>query len=429
MICFPESSSHGSHDSALTDPLKQTIGYTVMNSSPALQFLSPAHHLPAEGFDAPSPQEVSENALLQLYREMMKDCELGFVVDENGVAPLGDTPEEMEFVTLGMRFSDSEPVMEAGESPIPISLSKLDESADAFDGCESPDEYLRAFVEWIGPNLSKATESQAGDKTPILYWSARDEGEGIQVQFLGMLNSPLGDDTVIQGNADGQWIPLFDDPEVEAHGLREMAVGMAIVAFTLGGATEAEAGPFKNLFKKRDTVPIQQANYQRSSEKQAIQRVATTSGYQDVHRDARINQRLLSQGTSANSRIVVDVAKQRAYLIVNNQVAIDTAVSTARSGKYTPRGTFKITQRVEQGKTSTIYGCALPYWMRLDQSAIGMHVGDLPGYPASAGCIRLPHSVAPLMFQNTQSGTTVQVTDNFNLASLSGPGEVLVASN
>ena len=79
----------------------------------------------------------------------------------------------------------------------------------------------------------------------------------------------------------------------------------------------------------------------------------------------------------------------------------------------TTRGTFKITQRVESGKTSTIYGCSLPYWMRLDQSAIGMHVGELPGYPASAGCVRLPAQIAPLIFGATQSGTTVKVVDSW----------------
>ena len=103
---------------------------------------------------------------------------------------------------------------------------------------------------------------------------------------------------------------------------------------------------------------------------------------------------------------------------VGGQLAVDTPISTARAGKHTPRGTFKITQRVRTGKTSTIYGCSLPYWMRLDQSAIGMHVGELPGYPASAGCIRLPHDVAPLIFNATKSGTTVRVVDSWQSSTM-----------
>jgi lipoprotein-anchoring transpeptidase ErfK/SrfK len=135
----------------------------------------------------------------------------------------------------------------------------------------------------------------------------------------------------------------------------------------------------------------------------------------DVHQDAYVNEALLDAGKAGGEKkIVVDVSKQRAYLLIDGQVAIDTAVSTARTGKYTPRGEFKITERVKSGKTSTIYGCSLPYWQRLGDSPVGMHIGDLPGYPASAGCIRLPYSVAPVIFENTASGVTVQIVDSWS---------------
>ncbi len=140
-----------------------------------------------------------------------------------------------------------------------------------------------------------------------------------------------------------------------------------------------------------------------------------------VQDPARINNELIQQAEGADRQMIVDVDKQRAYLIINGEIAIDTPVSTAREGKYTPRGEFKITQRVRSGKTSTIYGCDLPYWQRLDHSAVGMHVGPLPGYPASAGCIRLPEQVAPIIFDATASGVTVRVVDSWQ-------PEVIVAS-
>ena len=115
----------------------------------------------------------------------------------------------------------------------------------------------------------------------------------------------------------------------------------------------------------------------------------------NVQKPAKINRTLLDEA-GGTRQVVVDVEKQRAYVLINGEIAIDTPVSTARSGKHTPRGEFKITQRVRTGKTSTIYGCDLPYWQRLDHSAVGMHTGPLPGYPASAGCIRLPAEVAPI---------------------------------
>ena len=76
---------------------------------------------------------------------------------------------------------------------------------------------------------------------------------------------------------------------------------------------------------------------------------------------------------------------------------------------------------------SPIYDVEMPYWQRLDSTAIGMHIGDLPGYPASAGCIRLPHSVAPVLFANMNSGMTVEVVDLWDAQELQQQQPVQVA--
>ena len=121
------------------------------------------------------------------------------------------------------------------------------------------------------------------------------------------------------------------------------------------------------------------------------------------------NQAILARSTKANTRVVVDVARQTAFLLVDGAVAVETPVSTARPGKYTPRGNFRVTERVRSGKISTIYGVGMPYWMRLSGSVYGVHAGYLPGYPASAGCIRLPSDAAQLIYDNTKYGTQVSI--------------------
>ncbi|MFP6873189.1 MAG: L,D-transpeptidase [Verrucomicrobiales bacterium] len=130
-----------------------------------------------------------------------------------------------------------------------------------------------------------------------------------------------------------------------------------------------------------------------------------------------VNNDVLSNG-GGKREVIVDINKQRAYLLVSGVMALNVPVSTARSGKHTPRGSFRITQRVRSGKTSTIYGCDLPFWMRLDYSAIGLHVGELPGYPASAGCVRLSEKGARLLFENTTSGVAVWIVDHWSPESL-----------
>ena len=124
----------------------------------------------------------------------------------------------------------------------------------------------------------------------------------------------------------------------------------------------------------------------------------------------KYNHSLLAQAKSRGGNVVVNIAQQRARLYVDGQVALDTPISTARAGKRTPRGSFGVGQRVRQGKISTIYDVEMPYWMRLGQTAYGMHAGYLPGYPASAGCIRMPYQAAQKMFDATGNGTRVRIT-------------------
>jgi lipoprotein-anchoring transpeptidase ErfK/SrfK len=46
---------------------------------------------------------------------------------------------------------------------------------------------------------------------------------------------------------------------------------------------------------------------------------------------------------------------------------------------------------------------------RIDRFGIAMHAGNLPGYPASHGCVRLPRQFAAKLFQVTDVGTPVMI--------------------
>lgn len=123
----------------------------------------------------------------------------------------------------------------------------------------------------------------------------------------------------------------------------------------------------------------------------------------------RVHQSLLDKANRSNTKIVINIANQTGYILVNGQIAASSPVSTARAGKHTPRGTFTITERVRSGKISTIYKVEMPFWMRLDQMPFGLHAGELPGYPASAGCIRLPYDMARLLYDHAHTGTKVSI--------------------
>jgi lipoprotein-anchoring transpeptidase ErfK/SrfK len=130
--------------------------------------------------------------------------------------------------------------------------------------------------------------------------------------------------------------------------------------------------------------------------------------------EVSMNHRLLSQFNGSNSRMVVDLGKQKAYLLVNGKIALTTPISSARAGMVTPTGEYRMSERVRSGKISNLYHVGMPFWMRLGSTPFGTHAGYLPGYPASHGCIRLPYSVAETIFDHTSLGTPVSVYRSWN---------------
>jgi hypothetical protein len=54
----------------------------------------------------------------------------------------------------------------------------------------------------------------------------------------------------------------------------------------------------------------------------------------------------------------------------------------------------------------------MPNMQRLTWSGIAMHSGNLPGYPASHGCVRMPYDFSTLVFGITGNGGTVVIGDN-----------------
>jgi lipoprotein-anchoring transpeptidase ErfK/SrfK len=72
-------------------------------------------------------------------------------------------------------------------------------------------------------------------------------------------------------------------------------------------------------------------------------------------------------------------------------------------------GTFKITQKHIDHYSSIYNKAPMPYFMRLTNDGVGLHAGELPGYAASHGCIRLPLGMVKELYRHTPSGTPVQV--------------------
>ena len=110
---------------------------------------------------------------------------------------------------------------------------------------------------------------------------------------------------------------------------------------------------------------------------------------------------------SASSAIIINLAAQQLYLYQDSKVVFVAKLSTGRKHRPTPRGHYQITQK-EVPPSSSIYHVSMPYFMRLDEEAFGIHYGYNPGYPASHGCIRVGSMPdAKMLFRMTPSGTSV----------------------
>lgn len=122
--------------------------------------------------------------------------------------------------------------------------------------------------------------------------------------------------------------------------------------------------------------------------------------------------------------IIVSLATQRAIVYRNGVPIGITTVSTGKPGHETPTGIFTILQKRVDHRSNLYDDAPMPFMQRLTWGGVALHAGQLPGHPASHGCIRLPHRFARSLFGVTRLGITVVVTKETALprvASGAGP--------
>lgn len=139
------------------------------------------------------------------------------------------------------------------------------------------------------------------------------------------------------------------------------------------------------------------------------------------------------------SPIHICLEQQRGRLYVDGKVAADWPVSTGKEGSETPIGTFPIKEKKKKhfsGTWGTIVdkddicvvesadsrvdkvppggeflGAKMMNWQRLTMDGIGIHTGPVrSGQRVSHGCIRTPGFVADALFEITEVGSKVHIT-------------------
>jgi hypothetical protein len=108
--------------------------------------------------------------------------------------------------------------------------------------------------------------------------------------------------------------------------------------------------------------------------------------------------------------LVVNLATQRAVLFRNGVPMGASTISSGKKGYETPTGVFTVLEKKKEHYSKTYGNAPMPNMQRLTWKGVALHAGNLPGFPASHGCIRLPIQFSSLLFGATKLGMTVIIT-------------------
>jgi len=107
--------------------------------------------------------------------------------------------------------------------------------------------------------------------------------------------------------------------------------------------------------------------------------------------------------------VYVDLSRQRATVYRNGvRIGVST-ISSGKDGYETPTGVFTILEKDKDHRSRTYDDAPMPFQQRLTWKGVALHAGNLPGFPASHGCVRLPMEFARKLFEVTPMGGTVVI--------------------
>jgi lipoprotein-anchoring transpeptidase ErfK/SrfK len=116
-----------------------------------------------------------------------------------------------------------------------------------------------------------------------------------------------------------------------------------------------------------------------------------------------------TQPAPGDTRIVVDLLTQMAYVYRGDTLLGASSMSSAKTGHITPYGYWTILEKRPFYRSKKYDNAPMPFMQRIDEYGIAFHGGFNPGYPASHGCMRLPMKFAEKLYGVTKVGTKVVI--------------------
>ena len=108
--------------------------------------------------------------------------------------------------------------------------------------------------------------------------------------------------------------------------------------------------------------------------------------------------------------LVVSTGAQKVDVYRGTTLVTTSQVSTGMPAHPTFLGAFSILEKQRWHHSNIYSGAPMPWMNRITWSGTALHAGVVPGYPASHGCIRLPYSFAPKLYDITSVGDNVVIS-------------------
>ena len=122
-------------------------------------------------------------------------------------------------------------------------------------------------------------------------------------------------------------------------------------------------------------------------------------------------------GPPGPKHVVVDKTQQELVAYEGERVALRTHVSTGREGHRTPSGSFAASDKQVMHLSSLYEDAPMPFSVQVHGNYFIHGFSEVPAYPASHGCIRMPmdgENPAKKFFEWVEIGTPIKVTGDWN---------------
>ncbi len=117
-------------------------------------------------------------------------------------------------------------------------------------------------------------------------------------------------------------------------------------------------------------------------------------------------------GPTAPLIAVVSIGQQHVTVFSGDAQVARSGVSTGMSGHRTPTGVFSVIGKERYHESNLYSNAPMPFMQRITWSGVALHEGNLPGYPASHGCIRMGGDFAQRLYGMSRMGMRVIVADH-----------------